>query len=222
MGKYFLYRHIREDKNIPFYIGIGTKRDRPWYRWTAEYERAYCKVNRNKYWKSIVNISEYRVEIIFESDFYKEIQNKEKEVILIYSNLSNMTTGGEGAPGVTAWNKGTNMWRGKGHPNLGKKLSIETCRRKSEGMKNSERSLKGKKLPAWWVAKIAKGVSGASNPMFGKRGQETPMAKHVLDLATGIYWESVTEASEIYGHKMKTLYNKLSGFRRNNTNLILA
>lgn len=24
-GKYYLYRHIRLDKNQPFYIGIGTK-----------------------------------------------------------------------------------------------------------------------------------------------------------------------------------------------------
>lgn len=25
MGKHYLYRHIRLDKNEPFYIGIGTK-----------------------------------------------------------------------------------------------------------------------------------------------------------------------------------------------------
>lgn len=24
-GKYYLYRHIRNDKNEPFYIGVGTK-----------------------------------------------------------------------------------------------------------------------------------------------------------------------------------------------------
>ena len=26
-GKYYLYRHIRLDKNEPFYIGIGTKKE---------------------------------------------------------------------------------------------------------------------------------------------------------------------------------------------------
>ena len=30
-GKYYIYRYIRHDKNIPFYIGIGTKPTR-WER----------------------------------------------------------------------------------------------------------------------------------------------------------------------------------------------
>lgn len=34
-GKHYLYRHIRLDKNEPFYIGIGTKIVK-----TSEYRRA--------------------------------------------------------------------------------------------------------------------------------------------------------------------------------------
>ena len=43
----YLYRHIRLDKNEPFYIGIGGD-DKGYY------ERAYHKIShRNKHWKNI-------------------------------------------------------------------------------------------------------------------------------------------------------------------------
>lgn len=41
MNKYYLYRHIRLDKNEPFYIGIGTKRNRYHPNMYSEYRRAY-------------------------------------------------------------------------------------------------------------------------------------------------------------------------------------
>ena len=40
-GKYYLYRHIREDKNEVFYIGIGTKNSK------VEYKRAFAKDGTN-------------------------------------------------------------------------------------------------------------------------------------------------------------------------------
>lgn len=39
----YLYRHIRLDKNQPFYIGISNVDD--------DYKRAYKRSCRNKYWK---------------------------------------------------------------------------------------------------------------------------------------------------------------------------
>ena len=48
-GKYYLYRHIRLDKNEPFYIGIGTKvNKKSFLKVTSEYVRAYSKTRRNK------------------------------------------------------------------------------------------------------------------------------------------------------------------------------
>jgi hypothetical protein len=41
----YLYRHIRLDKNVPFYVGIG-KSD-------LNFNRAYSNKNRNTYWKNI-------------------------------------------------------------------------------------------------------------------------------------------------------------------------
>lgn len=46
---FYLYRHIRHDKNEPFYIGIGR---------TRNYERAFRKTSRNKFWKNIVSKTE--------------------------------------------------------------------------------------------------------------------------------------------------------------------
>ncbi len=47
----YVYRHIRLDKNVPFYIGIG-KSD-------LNYNRASSNKNRNPYWHHIVNQTEY-------------------------------------------------------------------------------------------------------------------------------------------------------------------
>jgi hypothetical protein len=105
MYKHFLYRHIRLDKNEVFYVGIGTKK--PWFTsHETEYRRAYEKVNRKTYWKNITNKTEYRVEILMESNDYGFIKNKEYEFIKLYGRkdlqlgtLVNLTDGGEGNAG---------------------------------------------------------------------------------------------------------------------------
>ena len=73
-GKYYLYRHIRLDKNEPFYIGIGTKQNRNCFN--TIYRRAYSKHSRGKIWKFIENKTEYKVEILLESDDRTFIKNK--------------------------------------------------------------------------------------------------------------------------------------------------
>ena len=49
-GKYYLYRHIRLDKNEIFYIGIGGKEAKK-----GGYYRANRVSNRNKIWNDIYN-----------------------------------------------------------------------------------------------------------------------------------------------------------------------
>jgi hypothetical protein len=96
MGIYFLYRHIRIDTNEPFYVGVGKKRPR------SQYERAYSKRDRNKYWKHIFALTEIVVEILFETDDRDLILSKEIEFISLYGRkeqggtLVNMTDGGDG------------------------------------------------------------------------------------------------------------------------------
>lgn len=98
-GKYYIYRHVRLDKNEPFYIGMGTKCKNCKI---SEYFRSNV-IDRNIIWKRIVNKTKYKVEILLESDDYEFIKEKEKEFIKLYGRidlktgiLSNMTDGGDG------------------------------------------------------------------------------------------------------------------------------
>jgi len=97
-GKHYLYRHIRLDKNEPFYIGVGTK-----MRKGEQYYRANSVGSRNEIWASIYNRTEIQVDILYESDDVDFILKKEKEFILLYGRitkgtgcLANMDDGGGG------------------------------------------------------------------------------------------------------------------------------
>jgi hypothetical protein len=103
MPTYYLYRHIRHDKNEPFYIGVGKKRcERYSNSKHGLYQRAYDAYDRNVIWKSIVSKTEYTVEILFESSSKELISKKEIEFISVYGRigygglLANMNCGGYG------------------------------------------------------------------------------------------------------------------------------
>ena len=90
---WIVYRHIRLDKNKPFYIGIGKDPNRP-----------YNKKDRSNFWKSITNKTKYIVEILFDNLTKEQAIEKEIEFIKLYGrkdikngSLCNMTCGGEGA-----------------------------------------------------------------------------------------------------------------------------
>jgi len=99
---YYLYRHIRPDKDIPFYIGVGTEKEH--YTKKSRYYRAYRLSGRNDIWNYIVkkNNGKYDIQIVFKSKNRKVIEDKEKEFIDLYGRidlkngcLSNLTEGGE-------------------------------------------------------------------------------------------------------------------------------
>lgn len=95
----YLYRHIRLDKNQPFYIGIGTDAK-------GKYKRANAKDGRNKIWRDIVAKSEFEIEIMLDDITVEEAHAKEVYFISLYGKranggiLANMTDGGEGWPGL--------------------------------------------------------------------------------------------------------------------------
>jgi hypothetical protein len=85
-----VYRHIRLDKNEPFYIGIGNEK------------RPYEKRNRNKIWNNIVSKTDYEVEILFYDLNVEKACEKEIEFIKLYGRidlktgiLANLTDGGD-------------------------------------------------------------------------------------------------------------------------------
>ena len=102
MEKYFVYQHIREDKNSIFYIGIGKIRtDSLATTDKMKHYRAYSKQGRNPIWKAIVNKTSYIVEIVKTDISKEEAINLEISLIEKYGKiknkglLSNITDGGE-------------------------------------------------------------------------------------------------------------------------------
>jgi hypothetical protein len=123
----YLYRHIRLDKNEPFYIGIGSDNT---------YKRAYKKRGRSFRWKDIAYQVLYEVEILLDNLTWEEACSKEIEFIKLYGRadlnegtLVNMTDGGEGTYGFkhTENNKQKIKIRLKGNKhNFGTKYSDKT------------------------------------------------------------------------------------------------
>jgi hypothetical protein len=91
-----VYRHIRLDKNEPFYIGIGKTE-----------KRAYEKIKRNQFWHNVIAKTNYEVEILFDDLSWENAEEKEKEFIKLYGKrdnntgcLVNITDGGGGILGA--------------------------------------------------------------------------------------------------------------------------
>lgn len=169
----YVYRHIRLDKNQPFYIGIGSD---------YTYKRANEKTRRNAVWKKIVNKTDFEVEIIFDNISFIEAKEKEKEFIALYGRkdintgiLCNMTDGGDGTINKVF----TKEYReklsiaAKKRPIQPQLQKIIEYRKKyfvftPEIRQKISTANKGKKLKPEVIEKLKQRI-GSNNPMFGKR-----------------------------------------------------
>jgi hypothetical protein len=199
----YVYRHIRTDKNEPFYIGIGSD-----CNFTRANEKR--KARRNKIWNDIYSKTQIEVEILFSDVSYEFACQKEIEFIKLYGRintntgiLSNLTDGGDTEIGriVTLKEREyrSKLFSGVNNPMYGKKMSkesIEKGRLKRLGQK------------AW-----NKGLKGA---------QKANNGKIVLDLNTGVFYDNAREAAEFNNIKHTTLKSKLNGSNKNNTSFIYA
>lgn len=138
----YVYRHIRLDKNEPFYIGIGMSDD-------VNYTRAYDKTKRTNFWKEIAKFG-FEVEILFDNIGINESFKKEIEFISLYGRkdlgtgtLCNLTDGGEGRSNFKhsedALKKISESSKGRRH-NIGRKQSEETRLKRSIALKGKKRS----------------------------------------------------------------------------------
>ena len=168
----YLYRHIRLDKNEPFYIGIGSD---------DKYQRANSKTHRNNYWLSVVSKTDYRVEILIDDISYEYAKEKEIEFIDIYKRkedngtLCNITKGGDGVLGL----KHTEEARRKmGEPNKGKVISEWHRKRISEFHKGKKRSEETR-------LKMSQKALGEKNHMYGKTISEETRQKKIASAKRG-------------------------------------
>lgn len=196
LEKYYLYRHIRNDINKPFYVGIGTK-PKVFNGNKTEYKRAFdfSPKKRSNFWFAVfskVN-KDISVEILFESNSYDEIKRKEQEFISIHGRndcdngtLVNLTDGGEGV--------------------IGKIVSEET-------KKLLSKLLKGKRHTQETIDKIilnhaSKQEGYVKTVSFEQRKQISQsltgryLKEDILCIETGIVYGSVRElCNEMFGGK---------------------
>lgn len=212
MSNWYIYKHIREDKDEVFYIGIGS---------TKFYRRAYSKDNRNDYWKNITKVSKYKIEIIFDNLSTEDANNKEIELIKFYGRkdlnegtLVNQTNGGKGVNGYkhTAEQRKKNSdaklgsipWN-KGKTNV---YNEETKIRMKSGRKNFNNGWSGKTLSKEHCDKLSK----------SKMGKEAPNALSVD--VDGVIYKSLKQAYEILGLSKKVFRRRCYSDKFPNYNII--
>lgn len=184
--RYYLYLHIRPDKNQIFYVGIGTKKKNHGKTLKAEYSRAYafskgCRTGR---WRNVYNLckKKIKVEIVCEGKTIKEIKKKEIELIAFYGRedlgkgtLVNFTDGGDGTEG---WVPTEKTKKAIGDANRGRKHTEETIALMSEvhkGIKFTEEHKKkigdrhrGKTVSAATRKKLSKKSKGRKHTKKAK------------------------------------------------------
>lgn len=195
----YLYRHIRLDKNKPFYIGIGEDNILN----EGKFLRAYSKYCHNIHWNNITNLTQYDIEIVLDNLTWEEACQKEIELIKLYGRsdlglgpLCNMTDGGEGANHFSPEslekrgknhsltlqnNPEINIQRGK---NVSKNWQNKNIKEKQIIGNKITNSKKGMEYPTLWREVIQMDLQ---NNII----KEFPSVKHI-ELETGINKKSIT------------------------------
>jgi hypothetical protein len=162
-----VYRHWRKDKTEVFYVGIGNKES-----------RAFDFFRRNKVWKGIKKRTDVDVEIVARDLTWEDACEIEQLMIQEYGRidlgtgrLSNLTNGGDG--------------------NFGTKQSEESKRKRGDSNRGKERTEDTKKL----MSEVRKGIVFSAEHIENLRkshlGKLPPNAKQVIDLQTGIAFDSL-------------------------------
>ena len=182
--KYVIYRHLKPNGEV-FYIGIGSEK------------RAYQKNPRSDFWKRVVSIHGYEVQILKSDLLWKDACELEKLLISWYGRrnlntgtLVNMTEGGDGSVGYSP--------------------SEESRRSRSEKMKGVPKSEKARKNMN--KSKIGKSISEEHRLKC-----KLSNAKKVIDIKTGEIYTSVQDLIKISNFTSAQLYDRLNGRLKNKT-----
>jgi len=216
-----IYRHIRLDTNEVFYIGIGKSSD-----------RAFSYKKRNKHWNNIVNKTEYEVQVLKSDLSWDDACELEKILISYYGRkdlglgpLVNMTDGGDGCIGFII----TDEYRDRLSKSLKGRVFTDEHKQKIGISKLNNKYNLGKKrsddtknkigLKSIGRKKTEQGIINMSNRM-SKGGN--PRAKLVLNIETGIYYDTILDASIVAGISFSLMryYLNDNNKDKNKTNFI--
>lgn len=212
-----LYRHIRLDKNQPFYIGIG-----------SNIKRAYNKFHRNNIWNKITKKSTYEVEILLYDLSWEQAQEKEKEFIALYGRiedggiLCNMTQGGDGTLGykisdatkLKISNKQKVRLTDKTkHPMYSKKHSLESIKKNRESNLGSKSFFYGKKGALH--PRFNKPISNEQKIIISQNNKKRKkitfsILNEIIKLSKE---KSIVEISKIYGVSHSTIYRNIKKYK---------
>lgn len=211
----YLYTHTRLDKNEIFYIGISKS--------NVDYKRAYSIIDRNPIWIKIFNKTEYRVDILIESEDLSFIKNKEIELIAFYGRkdigtgiLSNMSRGGDGVHDVC------NNGRDIPIIDIHTKCIYKSIKQAAEvyninsGTLTDYLSYKKCTNPTTLI-KLSDYEEGMLNTNLFKGRKRK---KEVYDIKTKETYDSPEEVCTKTGMSIHVLYHKLTGSCINDTNYI--
>ncbi len=207
MATYYVYRHIRDDLNVPFYVGKGSK------------GRAIRKSYRSEAWNNVAKKTTFQVEIIIDGLTEKEAYLKEDEFIKLYkkhgyceANISEGAT----TKGIPCSEKAKEKIRAF---NLGKKRSPESILKTSLSLKGRIKSDQEKK-------NISKSLIGHKHSEETKKkiaikaiGRFSHNRIQIIDMVTGCIWDSLRKASLDNNINYTLLSSMLSGAKKNKTNL---
>jgi len=187
-----LYRHIRKDTEMPFYIGIGVST-----------KRAYSKTHRNDHWKAIVGKTDYEVEVLFDDIDYEYAKVKEKEFIALYKRkedgglLCNLTLGGDGVLGIIHTEEARKKM---GAPNKGKTISEWHRKRISEFQT-------GKPMTEETKKKMSESQLGEKNSRYGIKASEETRQK-MIDSAKRGEDNKTSKLTELDVLEIRKLHNQ--------------
>jgi len=191
----YVYRHIRQDTNTPFYIGIGSD---------AKFKRAYSKYKRKRYWVSVTNKTDYKVEIILDELDWNIACKKEKEFISLYKSfgisLVNLTDGGEGMynPNSVVRKKISEAKLGIKNPQYGIKWSDERKEYFKIKMQGEGNPNFGKKIPDTQKMIIASAQKGRVKSDEEKEKIYSKTRKKVINTETNHIYTSINEVARVF------------------------
>lgn len=201
----YVYRHIRLDKNEPFYIGIGTTKR------SGKCIRAYAKKRQNRLWNFVANKTDFEVEILFDDIDLEYAIEKEKEFISLYGLICNNT-------GIL-----TNIKLGGDH--VGSPFAIKMPKSKEHKEKIKNAHLNRKRTPEH-QAKLSAAMKNRTFSESGKLacslrsiGGKNPRAKKVIDISNNKIYDCIKDAAKAIGVSGTSLRCYLLGYYKNKTTI---
>jgi hypothetical protein len=158
----------------------------PFYIGKGKDNRAYVKSGRSVHWNRVINKCGYHIIILYNNLSEDEAFNMEISLINFFGfkNLVNATYGGEGTSGAI--------------------ISDETRRKIGEKSKGRKVML-GKKHSDEAKEKMRQRRLGSK----GLAGVLNPMARKVIDLETGIIYDTIKEVSKLFNINYSSLKDSL-------------